>query len=72
MPRKQEKNGINLSKYDRVSLTGCGKTRFTRNILLEASMLTPMATKPQDAQKGRPARPQRAKRRGVRFGTLSL
>ena len=26
----------------------------------------------QDAQKGRPARPQRAKRRGVRFGTLSL
>ncbi len=27
---------------------------------------------PQDAQKGRPARPQRAKKRGVRFGTLSL
>jgi len=26
----------------------------------------------QDAQKDRPARPQRAKRRGVRFGTLSL
>jgi hypothetical protein len=26
----------------------------------------------QDAQKGRPARPQRAKRRGVRFGTWSL
>jgi hypothetical protein len=26
----------------------------------------------QDAQKGRPARPQRAKRRGVRFGTVSL
>jgi hypothetical protein len=26
----------------------------------------------QDAQKGRPARPQRAKRRGVRFGTLSF
>ena len=26
----------------------------------------------QDAQKVRPARPQRAKRRGVRFGTLSL
>jgi hypothetical protein len=26
----------------------------------------------QDAQKGCPARPQRAKRRGVRFGTLSL
>jgi len=26
----------------------------------------------QDAQKGRSARPQRAKRRGVRFGTLSL
>ena len=26
----------------------------------------------QDAQKGRPARPQRAKMRGVRFGTLSL
>ncbi len=31
-----------------------------------------MSTSPQDAQKGRPARPQRAKRRGVRFGTLSL
>jgi len=27
---------------------------------------------PQDAQKGRSARPQRAKRRGVGFGTLSL
>jgi len=27
---------------------------------------------PQDAQKGRSARPQRAKRRGVRIGTLSL
>ena len=27
---------------------------------------------PQDAQKDRPARPQQAKRRGVRFGTLSL
>jgi hypothetical protein len=26
----------------------------------------------QDAQKGRPAKPQRAKRRGVRFGTLNL
>jgi hypothetical protein len=26
----------------------------------------------QDAQKDRPARPQRAKRRGVRFGTLSF
>ena len=26
----------------------------------------------QDAQKGCPARPQQAKRRGVRFGTLSL
>ncbi|HEY5572096.1 MAG TPA: hypothetical protein VIK64_03685, partial [Anaerolineales bacterium] len=26
----------------------------------------------QDAQKDRPARPQRSKRRGVRFGTLSL
>ncbi len=27
---------------------------------------------PEDAQKGRPARPQRAKRRGVRSCTLSL
>jgi len=27
---------------------------------------------PQDAQKGCPARPQWVKRRGVRFGTLSL
>jgi len=27
---------------------------------------------PQDIQKGRSARPQRAKRRGVRCGTLSL
>ena len=26
----------------------------------------------QGAQKGRPARPQQAKRRGIRFGTLSL
>jgi hypothetical protein len=26
----------------------------------------------QDAQKGRPARPQQAKMRGVRFGTLSF
>jgi len=26
----------------------------------------------QDAQKGRLARPQRAKRRGIRFGTLGL
>jgi hypothetical protein len=30
------------------------------------------ATMGQDAQKGCPARPQRAKRRGLRFGTLSL
>jgi len=29
-------------------------------------------TRLQDAQKGRAARPQRAKRRGVRFGTLNL
>jgi hypothetical protein len=29
-------------------------------------------TTAQDAQKGRSARPQRAKWRGVRFGTLSL
>jgi len=34
--------------------------------------LGPQENTLQDAQKGRPARPQRAKRRGVRFGTLSL
>jgi hypothetical protein len=34
------------------------------------TVLTPESL--QDAQKGCPARPQRAKRRGVRFGTLSL
>ena len=40
-----------------------------------AVRIFPMAltsTQSQDAQKGCPARPQRAKRRSVRFGTLSL
>ena len=31
-----------------------------------------MALSTQNAQKGHPARPQRAKRRGVHFGTLSF
>jgi len=63
-------NQTNQIKLFRSRLAVCGKTRFTHNILLKSSMLAPMATKPQDAQNGRPARPQRAKRRGVRFGTL--
>ena len=40
--------------------------------LPRSSIWWPYLNSQQDAQKGCPARPQRAKRRGVRFGTLSL
>ncbi len=52
-------------------LTGCGKTQLMPKTWWDFRMaLKP--EQPQDAQKGCPARPQRAKRRGVRFSTLSL
>jgi len=44
---------------------------YTQNSA-EISLNVSDAAIAQDAQKGRPARPQQAKRRGVRFGTLSL
>jgi hypothetical protein len=49
-------------------LTGCGKSQFMHNTPLKPFLLTSMSTKHQDAQKGRPARPQRVKTGGVPFG----
>jgi hypothetical protein len=45
-------------------LAGCGKTQLAHKTSLRYYIKTQSH---QDAQKGRPARPQRAKRRGVRF-----
>ena len=52
--------------------SGCGKTMLARENFDGPHVWHTRRTLPQDAQKVRPARPQRAKRRGVRFGTLSL
>ncbi len=54
-----------------------GREHPTENLLAQQDFDVPYLwlnsrTFSQDAQKGRSARPQRAKRRGVRFGTLSL
>ena len=48
------------------------KTNVDRPELHWPTRLEQQENAGQDAQKGRPARPQQAKRRGVRFGTLSL
>ena len=59
-------------RFERILLAGCGRkccgmqeTQWPIGYGLQMNI-------PQDAQKDRPARPQRARRRGVRFGTLSL
>jgi hypothetical protein len=54
-----------------LSLTGCGKPVDANN-MAGIFRTAWMPESRQDAQKGCPARPQRAKRRSVRFGTLSL
>ncbi len=46
-------------------LPGCGKTRLLRNTLQSTQALCRYQHHPQDVQKGRPARPQQAKRRIV-------
>jgi len=53
-------------------LTGCKKTLCLRRNFTGQSVWKNGRILPHGAQKGRSARPQRAKRRGVRFGTLSL
>ena len=54
------------------SIAGCGKTISARENFDSSHVWLNRRTLSQGAQKGRPARPQRAKRGGVRFGTLSL
>ena len=41
-----------------MNIAGCGKTQFMHNISLESYRVVPMSIWPQDAQKGRSARPQ--------------
>ncbi len=52
--------------------TCAGKTRCIYQSTVGFSRMALMFQSLQDAQNGRSARPQRARRRGVRFGTLSL
>jgi hypothetical protein len=59
-------------EVNRPFLAGCGKTISALQNFDNLYVWGKSRTLTQDAQKGRPARPQRAKRRGVRFGTLSL
>ena len=47
------------------ALAGCGKTRLLLDTLRSTHAPCRYQNNPQDAQKGRPARPQRAKRRIV-------
>ena len=47
------------------SLAGCGKTRLLRHTPRSVHVACWYQNRSQDAQKGRPARPQRAKRRIV-------
>jgi hypothetical protein len=56
----------------RVTPVGCSETGAVSWECVMPSDLDITWVVPQDDQKGRPARPQQAKRRGVRFGTLSL
>ncbi len=51
--------------YLRLDLAGCGKTRFLHSTPRSAHVAGWYQNSAQDAQKGRPARPQRAKRRIV-------
>jgi hypothetical protein len=53
-------------------LAGCGKTISAQQSFDGLHVWDKERMPQQDVQKVRPARPQRAKRRGVRFGTLSL
>jgi hypothetical protein len=46
-------------------LTGCGKIRLLRNTLRSTDAPCRYHNNPKDVQKGRPARPQQAKRRIV-------
>jgi len=49
-------------------LAGCGKTMLARESFESPYVWRNRKTFPQDAQKGRPARPQRVKGRGVPSG----
>ena len=60
------------SAPQRHRLAGCGTTILIRENFYSLHVWHNGKTLPQDAQKGRSARPQRVKGRGVRFGTLSL
>jgi hypothetical protein len=55
-----------------MGLAGCRKAISAQQHFTSLHVWNKWRAPPQDAQKGRPARPQRAKMRGVRFGTLSL
>jgi hypothetical protein len=54
------------------ALASCGKTNSAWQNFDNLYVWGKSSTHTQDAQKSCSARPQRAKRRGVRFGTLSL
>ena len=60
-------NQLPSLKRQRASLEGPFES-----LPLKSYVVVSMPAKRQDAQKGRSARPQRAKRRGVRFGTSSV
>ena len=62
----------NNSTLDRGGLPGCGKTILAQQHYEGRHVWDKRRIYSQDAQKGGPARPQQAKRRGVRFSTLSL
>jgi hypothetical protein len=53
-------------------IRGCGKILSAQRSFEGMHFWNKIRTFQQDVQKGRLARPQRAKGRGVRFGTLSL
>jgi hypothetical protein len=66
---------LRISLRLRKSLMILKQSRTISQRRLASHSGTPIALRrncQQDAQKGRSARPQRAKRRGVRFGTLSF
>ena len=62
----------NNSTPDRGDLPGCGKTILAQQHYEGRHVWDKRRIYSQDAQKSGPARPQQAKRRGVRFSTLSL
>ena len=58
--------------YNETTVSSLRKTRFRHEAPQKSCRMVLKVSQHQDAQNGRPARPQRVKRRGVRGGTLSL